>query len=161
MKTLVVGLGNPILTDDGVGVKVAEAVQVALPPNSRVDVTEVSVGGLRLMETMLGYDRVILIDALIQGSDNKPGTIHRMSLDDLRSISPTQHSASAHDTTLVTALEMGQWMGLYLPEEIIIYAVEVENVLVFGEQPTPAVAKAIPRVTAAVLAELNSTTADS
>ncbi|NIN64427.1 MAG: hypothetical protein GTO63_06940, partial [Anaerolineae bacterium] len=45
------------------------------------------------------------------------------------------------------------------PEEVIIYAVEVENVLNFGEQPTPAVAEAIPRATAAVLAELNVTAA--
>ncbi len=162
MKTLVIGLGNPILTDDGVGVKVAYAVKDALASDRRneLTVTEASVGGLRLMEMMVGYDRVILIDALIQGSGNKPGTIHQMTVDDLRTISPTQHSTSAHDTNLVTALEMGRQMGLYLPEEIIIYAIEVENVLDFGEQPTPAVAEAIPKVTATVLAELNLTTAD-
>jgi hydrogenase maturation protease len=157
MKILVIGLGNPILTDDGVGVKVAYAVKDSLAAHHRNDltITEVGVGGLRLMEMMVGYDRVILIDALIQGNDNQPGTIHRMTLDDLRTISPTQHSASAHDTTLVTALEMGRRIGLALPEEIIIYAIEVENVLDFGEQPTPAVAEAIPQATAAVLAELN------
>jgi hydrogenase maturation protease len=159
MKTLVLGLGNPILTDDGVGVKVAEAVQAALPPDSPVDVTEVCVGGLTLMETMLGYDRVILIDALQHG-DARPGSVRRMALEDLRAISPTRHSASAHDTDLVTALEMGQQIGLPLPQEIVIYAVGVENVLDFGEQPTPAVAEAIPQVTAAVLAELNLPTAD-
>lgn len=157
MKTLVIGLGNPILTDDGVGVKVAHAVKDSLTsyPRNDLTITEVGVGGLRLMEMMVGYDRVILIDALIQDHGNQPGTIRRMTLDDLRTISPTQHSASVHDTTLVTALEMGQRIGLPLPEEIIIYAVEVENVLDFGEQPTPAVAEAIPRVTAAVLGELN------
>jgi hydrogenase maturation protease len=159
MKTLVLGLGNPILTDDGVGVKVAEAVQAALPPDSPVDVTEVCVGGLTLMETMLGYDRVILIDAF-QHHNARPGSVRRMALEDLRATSPTRHSASAHDTDLVTALEMGQQMGLPLPQEIVIYAVGVENVLDFGEQPTPAVAEAIPQVTAAVLAELNLPTID-
>jgi hydrogenase maturation protease len=138
---------------------VAEAVQAALPPDSPVDVTEVCVGGLTLMETMLGYDRVILIDALQHG-DARPGSVRRMALEDLRAISPTRHSASAHDTDLVTALEMGQQIGLPLPQEIVIYAVGVENVLDFGEQPTPAVAEAIPQVTAAVLAELNLPTAD-
>ncbi len=154
MKTLVLGLGNPILTDDGVGVRVAEAVRQALPADTAIEVSEVSVGGLTLMERVLGYDRVILIDAL-HTRNNNPGVIHRLTLADLQAISPTQHSASAHDTSLVTAWEMGQRMGLPLPQEIVIYAIEVENILDFGEEPTPAVAAAIPQVTAAVLDELN------
>jgi hydrogenase maturation protease len=166
MKTLVLGLGNPILTDDGVGVLVAEAVREALPSDTAIDVSEASVGGLRLMERVVGYDRVILIDALHNPIENQagqhpaaslgrnPGAIHRLTLEDLRNISPTQHSASAHDTSLITALEMGERIGLSLPKEFIIYAVEVENIIDFGEEPTPAVAEAIPKVTAAVLEEL-------
>ena len=169
MKTLVLGLGNPILTDDGVGVKVAEAVQAALPADVPVEVSEVSVGGLTLMERMVGYERVILIDACtwtppghstgaperpIQRWTGQPGTVHRLTLEELRTISPTQHSVSSHDTSLATALELGRQMGLSLPEEIIIYAIEVENITDFGDEPTPAVARAIPRVTEAVLAEL-------
>ena len=148
-------------TDDGVGVKVAYAVRDALVSIRRNDVTvtEASVGGLRLMEMMVGYDRVILIDAF-QHRDAMPGTIRRMTLEDLRAVSPTQHSTCAHDTSLVTALEMGQEIGLPLPKNITIYAVGVENVTYFGEQPTPAVAEAIPKVTAAVLADLNLMTAD-
>lgn len=153
MKTLVLGLGNPILTDDGVGVRVAEEVLARLPVDTPIDCTEVSVGGLLLMETMLGYERVILIDALYPCKGD-PGTIHRMTLADLQAISPTEHSTSPHDTSLITALEMGRRMGLPLPEDITIYAIEVENILDFGDTPTPAVARAIPQVTAAVLEEL-------
>ena len=157
IRTLIVGLGNPILTDDGVGVKVAYEVEQALASVDRPDitVTEASVGGLRLMELLIGYDRAIIVDALLGSNGNPPGTIHHMTLDDLRHISPTQHSACAHDTSLVTALDLGHEMGLHLPDEISIYAVEVENVIDFSEQPTPAVAKAIPLVTAEVLAEIN------
>ena len=138
------------------GVKVAEAVRAALPPDSPIEVSEVSVGGLRLMERVIGYDRVILIDAMAYQSSGagEPGKVHRMTLEDLRQISPTQHSASVHDTSLITALEMGDRMGLSLPKEFIIYAVEVENITDFGDEPTPAVAAAIPEVTAAVLADL-------
>ena len=113
MKTLVIGLGNPILTDDGVGVKVAyELVRILASkqqpsPGSHIDVTEASAGGLRLMEMMIGYDRAIIVDAFTNGR-NTPGKMHRMTLDDLRAVSPTQHSASAHDTTLVTALDAGK-----------------------------------------------------
>jgi hydrogenase maturation protease len=54
-RTLILGLGNPILTDDGVGVLVAEQVRARLPEDTHIDITEVSVGGLTLMETMIGY----------------------------------------------------------------------------------------------------------
>lgn len=158
MKTLVIGLGNPILTDDGVGVKVAYELERTLGDELRecVCITECSVGGLRLMEAMVGYDRVILIDALLSQNGNKPGRISRMTLGELTMISATQHSASAHDTTLVTALDTGRELGLNLPDEIIIFAIEVENVIDFSEGLTQEVAAAVPKVTDAVLAELNT-----
>ncbi len=152
MKTLIVGLGNPILSDDGVGVKVAYAVEEALSPNipENMTITEASVGGLRLMELVEGYDRVILIDAIMT-TEHDYGTIHRMTLHDLREITPTVHSASAHDTSLVTALDAGEQMGLHMPKEFDIIAVEVENVMDFSLEPTLAVAAAIPIVTEMVL----------
>jgi len=79
-----------------VGVKVAENVRAALPADTPIEISEAGIGGLNLMERLLGYDRVILIDALYNGH-NSPGAVHRMTLDDLRNISPTRHSASAHD----------------------------------------------------------------
>lgn len=154
MKTLILGLGNPILTDDGVGVLVAEEVRARLPEDTPIDITEVSVGGLTLMETMIGYDRVILVDAFQRLDGCSPGKIHKMSLDDLRAISPTQHSASPHDASLVTAIETGHRMGLHLPQDITIFAIEVENVMDFSDRPTPSVAAVIPQVTEAVLKEI-------
>ena len=155
MKTLVLGLGNPILTDDGIGVLVAQEVRKKLPEDTPIDIKEVSVGGLSLMESMIGYDYVILIDAF-QNADGYPGTVHKMSLKDLIAISPTQHSASPHDASLVTALEAGQLLGFHLPKEISIYAIEVDIIDEFGDQPTPPVAEVIPQVTESVLSEVNS-----
>ena len=153
MRTIIVGLGNPFLTDDGVGVKVAYKVEASFGENipKNLTITEASVGGLRLMELLEGYDRAIIIDA-IQTKNNHPiGSIFTMNLDDLREISPTQHSASAHDTSLVTALDAGKELGMKLPADVTIFAIEVENILDFSERPTPAVAKAIPEVTEMVL----------
>jgi hydrogenase maturation protease len=154
MKTLVLGLGNPILTDDGVGVRVAEAVRAALPPDTPVEVCEVSVGGLRLMERMLGYERVILVDAL-QPGDGLPGTVRRLTYDELSVMSPIQHASNAHDTSLVTALETASRLGMPIPREIIIYGIAVQDVLNFSDQLTPAVAAAIPVVAAAVLSDIS------
>ena len=156
MNTIVVGLGNPILSDDGVGVITSYEVDRELSVEAReiVHVTEASMGGIRLMELLVGYDRAIIIDALTLDNNSIPGTIHKMSLEDLQEISPTQHSSSTHDTSLVTALKLGRHLGYKLPDEIIIYAVEVENVSDFSEVPTPAVAQAIPRLKSMVLEEI-------
>ena len=157
-KTLIIGLGNPILTDDGVGVKVAREIEkrVDLEIHTDLTITEASVGGLRFMEAVLDYQRVVLIDAYYLNPESTiPGQIHRLDLEDLRSVSPTQHSTSAHDTSLVTALDAAQKMGYRIPEEFIIYAVEVENILEFSETPTPAVASAIPQVVDLIINELS------
>lgn len=150
-----IGLGNPILTDDGVGVLVARAVEQALATQEgrQVEVIEAGVGGLRLMEMMVGYDRVILVDALVDSSE-PPGSVLRWALADIASLAPTQHMASAHDATLPTALEAGRRMGLPLPRDIVIFAVTAQKVDEFGDQPTAAVIAAVPVAAAAVLAEL-------
>ena len=156
MNTILVGLGNPILTDDGVGVKVAYEIEARLNGNrpKNLTITEASVGGLRLMELLEGYDRAIIVDAIQTRGENPPGTIYTLTLDDLRRVSPTQHSASAHDTSPVTALDAGQQLGMHLPQEIRLFAVEVENIIDFSEQPTPRVAAAIPQVVEMVLSAL-------
>ncbi len=152
MKTLVIGMGNPILTDDGVGVKVAYAVRDALASTAREDVvvTEAGVGGLHLMEMMVGYERVILVDA-IRTLGGQPGAISRLSPDDIASAVPTLHSASTHDMNLPTALEMGRRLSLALPDTIEILTIEAEDVTTFSETCTPSVAAAIPVVAELVL----------
>jgi hydrogenase maturation protease len=143
MKTLVIGLGNPILKDDGVGIWTARRVRKMLPPGAEVDVVEVSVGGLALMEAMVGYQRVVLIDAIMT-ADGQPGQVYQLGLRDLPE---TLNTRSAHDADLRTALRVGRQLGARLPadEDIHIVAIESSDVTTFGETPTPAVADAIPK----------------
>lgn len=157
MKTLIVGLGNPILSDDGIGVVVANALQHNLPDNSGVDITELSVGGLALMESMVGYDKVIIIDALMKDSGN-PGQIHLFRINDLLKISPTQHINSPHQTNLSTALMLGKQMGLRIPEDITIIAIEAINVSDFSENLSKIVEAAIPSVIDILKTELTKLT---
>ncbi|MCC6125451.1 MAG: hydrogenase maturation protease [Pirellulales bacterium] len=147
MKTLLLGLGNPIVTDDSVGLKVAAVLKERLAGRTDVEVSEDYWGGLRLMERLAGYDRAIVIDAICTGSP--PGTLHRLTPDDIG----TQRSASAHDVNLATALEFGRTAGVSLPanSRIILVGIEAENVLDFGEHCTPAVDAAIPRAVEMVL----------
>ena len=150
MKTLILGLGNPLITDDSIGLRVVEALRPRLAERPDVEVSEDSWGGLRLMERMIGFDRAIVVDAIQTGAP--PGTIHRLTPDGI----PTQRSASAHDMNLSTALEFGRQAGMHLPpnEAIRLVGIEAEDILTFCEQCTPAVEAAIPRAVEAVIEAL-------
>jgi len=140
MRTLVLGLGNPILRDDGVGLRVAQALRSVLANVPGIEVDENTWGGLRLMERLVGYDRVIVVDAMCTGAP--AGTVRLLSPDDM----PTRRSASPHDTSLPVALELGRRVGLSVPEsaDITLVGIEALDVDNFGEDLTPEVEAAIP-----------------
>jgi hydrogenase maturation protease len=140
-KTLIIGLGNPLISDDSVGLRVVEQLKTRLSGLPDVDVTEDYWGGLRLMERMIGYARAIVVDAICTGAE--PGTICHLSIDRL----DTQRSASAHDVNLPTALAFGRHAGVELPadQDVHLLGIEAQDVVNFSQQCTPAVAAAIPR----------------
>jgi hydrogenase maturation protease len=149
VKTIVIGLGNPILGDDGVGWQIAQQAQKHsdFPPDIEVDY--LALGGISLMERLIGYERVILIDALVTHK-NPIGSVLRFPLGQLpnRTIG---HMSSSHDTTLQNALQVGQDLGVQLPNEITIVAVEAQDVFVFSEQLSPEVAAAVPKAVQIVM----------
>jgi len=143
------GLGNPICTDDGVGIRVAEALKSRIK-RPDVDVAETGAAGLGLLDLVSGYARLILVDA-IQTRDGKPGDIYRLGLEDLPS---PMHCSTIHDVDLMTALDLGRRLKMNVPDEVIIFAVEVLEVDTFREECTPQVEKAIPEVVDLVIREL-------
>jgi hydrogenase maturation protease len=149
------GLGNPILTDDGIGIYVvreAQALYTPEVPDDDVTFAEASVGGFRLLSVLAGYDRAILVDA-IQTPGGQPGDVGRLSVG---GVGASLHSGSTHDLTLVGALALGRHLGVPLPhdDQITILVIEAEDVLTFGEQCTPAVQAATARAVEMVLQEL-------
>ena len=149
MKTLVLGLGNSILTDDAVAFAVVEEVERRIDRKD-VTVSRASVGGLGLLELVVGYDRVIILDAIQTGLAD-PGHLHRLTPDEFRG---SLRAASSHDVSLATALELGRQLRKDIPREIVIIAVEAVDVETFGEELTPAVAAAVPQAVELVLQEL-------
>ena len=149
---IVIGLGNPILGDDGIGWRVAERIRRSLSTAHQeghtlfeylpVEVDCLSLGGLSLMERLVGYQRALIIDS-ITSNHNLPGTVSAFPLEGL----PEQvacHMGSVHDTSLQTAIQVGRTMGASLPEQIHIVAIEVQSVYEFSEELTDPVAAAAP-----------------
>lgn len=150
-KTLVLGLGNPILSDDSIGIRVAQAIKQGYAGQA-VTVTEASQAGLNLLDLITGYDKLILIDA-IQTVNGNIGEVYRLQASDFDA---TLHSGSPHDINLTTALELGKRLGMTLPREIIVFAIEVKDVVTFSEECTPEVERAIPVAADMVIQELSN-----
>jgi hydrogenase maturation protease len=156
MKTLVIGLGNPILGDDGVGWRVVEEIARKTADRSDVEVDTASLGGLSLMERLTGYEHVILVDSFF--SAKKPvGTVSRFLLTELPDLS-SGHTTAVHDTSLRNALNVGRSMNISLPrdEDVHIVAIEAENVYDFSESLSAPVEAAVPLAVEAVLQLINS-----
>jgi hydrogenase maturation protease len=153
-KTLIIGLGNPILGDDSVGWRViqefsARFLQLTNIPLSSIEVDCLSLGGLSLMERMIGYERVILVDTIFTGQ-KPPGTVSCFPIAALPDFS-SGHTSSAHDTSLQNALRVGRTMGYDLPQSIEVVSVEAEPFYEFSEELTPPVAAAVPEAVQAIL----------
>ena len=148
MKTLIVGLGNPNLGDDGVGWKVAKEVCKNLPKDAHVAVNCLSLGGISLMEHLIGYDRVILVDAFEM--DAPVGSISVLKLSELPNYSAF-HIASTHDPSLQDAMELGRKMGAHLPEDVLVVGIAVERIHEFSKDLSPPVAQVVPFVVNIVL----------
>jgi len=148
LRTLVIGLGNPIVTDDGAGIRVAQIIREKVH-RPDVDIVEMNVGGFGLLERITGYDRLILIDT-IRTPGGLPGSVLKLGPDMFGS---TQHLSSPHDVGFKEVIELGRKLGLYVPREIAVYAVEAEDITTFGERCTPSVAKAVPRVADLIIDE--------
>ncbi|MHB1647067.1 MAG: hydrogenase maturation protease [bacterium] len=143
IKTVVIGIGNSILSDDSVGIKAMYALRRALEKEfSGVEFIEVSSGGINLMEYMAGFHKAIIIDAIVTGR-HKAGTVFKFIYPDMPY---TRNTVSTHDMDLPMALEMGKYLGIALPPTIIIFAIEAEDTVTFGEGLTEEVEISLGRV---------------
>ena len=144
-STLILGLGNPILTDDRVGIEVGKKVFEACVGEG-VDFLEASAGGLVLLDAVCGYEKVIVIDAIQTGTEI--GTLHTFKADDFVA---SMRLASVHGVDFFTALGTGRTLGMKVPGDIRIYAVEINDPFTFSEQMTPDVEKAVPGIVKEIL----------
>jgi len=150
MRTIIIGIGNPILSDDRAGLAAAQILEDLLQDQPEIDVVLDTCGGLRLMELMVGYDRALILDAIITGT--APGTVHLLSSDSIAS----QRSASAHDVNLSTALIVGRQAGGHLPADDAIHyiGIEAKDITTFSEQCSPEIVPAVLEAASLALREL-------
>jgi hydrogenase maturation protease len=145
MRTLLLGFGNPILTDDRIGCDLARDLGEALAGELDFEVyADCSVGGLNLLDVLNGYDRLVVIDS-IKTQGGIPGDWYELTVD---ALAPTMHLSNIHDANFATALELGRRLGMKLPaaEACHIFAVEVDDNMTFSTSLSPLLVSAYDQI---------------
>ena len=138
-KVLILGLGNDILTDDAVGLHVVRELRHRLADQPEIAVEETCEMGLALLDFFVGRRAVILVDS-IQTGRVPPGTVHELDAAELKQLTGrTPHFLGVGET-----LALGHRLGLAMPEQVKIFAIEVEDPFTLGTELTSSAREAIP-----------------
>ena len=152
MKTIVLGVGNLILGDDGVGIHVTREVKKQI---NDLDITidEAITGGMNLLDLLVGYDKAIIIDA-VKSETAETGEVKRIPLSDFN----TMNSCNPHDVSLVEAIKMAKRLGeTRIPTEIIIIGIMMKQIpCEFGENLSKDIAAAVPIAVEMTLNEIKN-----
>ena len=131
-KIIVVGLGNKVLGDDGIGAYLITDLQRELNLDSLSFQISVN-GGMEIIDLLNNYQKAFILDG-IRTAEGNPGDIYIMDSDDYME---TLHISNVHDVDFKTALKLAEKINLRMPEKITIIAVEVMEDKVFNEFLTP------------------------
>lgn len=154
-KILVYGIGNPYRCDDAVGIKTAEEISRRIR-DPGLTVKWGSIDGVAILDEIVGYDRVIFIDA-VKTENGKPGEIYRIKPPPAKNAG----SFTSHGINFMTALQFGKKFGLQMPRRVEVFAIEIEDNTSFSEKCTPDVAAAIPKLTERILKEISKAIGDN
>jgi hydrogenase maturation protease len=149
--TLILGLGNPLMADDGVGPRVIELLE-AQPVPAGIAIRDGGTAGVGLVPEMEGYQRVILIDCAKMGL--QPGEWRRFTLQEAKLLEDERAALSLHHASLRDALRLAEALGV-LPPETIIYGVEPARVE-WDRPMSTVVESALAAIAQAVLEEASN-----
>jgi len=150
MKTLILGMGNTLLSDDGIGIITKRFLEKQLAHSYNIDFCETSWGGFRIIDLLKGYDYAIIVDS-IKTNSKEPGYIHHLRPTDLL---PTLRLTSYHDINFITALKLAEELNEKVPSSIDIYAIEINDNITISESINPSLWDSVTRCSKCVLESL-------
>lgn len=122
---LVIGLGNPLMADEGIGVVLIDELEALaregkIPDADRIQFHDGGVGGINLLHTIAGRQKAILIDCALMGTE--PGTICRFTPDQVQTVKKLAH-LSLHEVDILRVLEISRQLG-ECPREVVFFGIE-------------------------------------
>jgi hydrogenase maturation protease len=148
-KIVVLGVGNRLMGDDGFGPRIIEELEKRTVP-SNVELMDAGVGGMAILSWIEDADKVVIIDS-VQTNNEPPGTVYRFTDKEMPPLD--MFMLSLHDLNLVDTIRIGHVVQK-MPDEIIIFGVEVKRVAEFVDGLTPEVKAAMKEVIDLVMEEI-------
>lgn len=148
-KTLILGVGNLLLSDDGIGVVAAQQLQALYAQHEDVQVVDGGTCGLDLLQYLEGTERLIVVDAAYLGQS--PGAIRRLEGESVPAF--LSQKISPHEINLPELLFSAKLVGIY-PAQVVIFAVQPQTIET-GIQLSPPVAQALDELLRLVTAEIS------
>jgi hydrogenase maturation protease len=121
---VVLGLGNPLMADEGIGVHLVERLMESAADYPAVDFVDAGTGGLSVLHQIEGRHKAIVIDCAFM--DEPPGAIRRFTPEEVRSTKVLAHQ-SLHEADLMRILAMARQLGQG-PDQIVIFGIQPERV---------------------------------
>ena len=121
---MVLGLGNPLMGDEGVGVALVQSLGLAGAAHPAVDFVDAGTGGLAIVHQLDGRTKAVFVDCAFMGQ--APGTIRRFMPNQVASVKGLS-GLSAHEGDLLRILEMARSLG-QCPAEVVFFGIEPEKV---------------------------------
>ena len=146
-RVLVLGLGNDILSDDAVGLKVAREIRQNLRDSDGIEVEETSEMGLALLDYMVGFEHLVLVDG-VQTGQAPPGFLHEFDVSQLKVLP----MVSPHFLGVGEVVALGRRLGLLVPRQVKIFAIEVKDPFTVRVGMTPALRRVLRPIALRVLA---------
>ena len=122
--TLIICLGNPLMRDEGIGIRLASQLSRRLSDNPNVEVLDLGTGGLTIMHAIAGREKVVFVDCALIGET--PGQIHRFTPEEVVS-KKIKTRYSVHEGDLLEVLKLSSDMG-ECPDNIVIFGIEPKQV---------------------------------
>jgi hydrogenase maturation protease len=142
-RLLVLGLGNDLLRDDSIGLRLAQSLSDRLPAGSNVTILQSVEAGLALLDIVAGYDELIIVDA-VQTGHAEPGFVHELDVGQL----PLLPGGTPHFLGVAEMLALGRELHLPVPAKARVFAVEVEDPYTLEKGLTPALAGSFSAIVA-------------
>jgi hydrogenase maturation protease len=151
LRVLLLGLGNDILTDDAIGLRVVHELRGERANHPQLDIRDTTEMGLALLDYITGYRTVIIVDS-IQTGKAAPGFLHELDAAALTQLT----GRTPHFVGISETLALGRQLGLAMPEQVKVFAIEVEDPFTVGTVLTPALQAALPGLVSRIRAVLQS-----
>ncbi|OHB77959.1 MAG: hypothetical protein A2Z25_15110 [Planctomycetes bacterium RBG_16_55_9] len=148
-QTIIICLGNPLMRDEGIGIRLASELSPHLADNPDVEVLDLGTGGLTVVHAIEGRKKVVFVDCAIMGEP--PGTMRQFTPEEVLS-KKVRTRYSLHEGDLLDTLELSRRLG-ECPEDIIIFGIEPDEVAP-GEGLSEELQSNIPHYVETILKEL-------